>query len=431
MRLVTGPRCRRCRRAALVATAALAATLAGCAPRGALPPGDPDLSHLPLETFVLTPVDSTGQVRPSVRVAAPYSSLIFHSTPAGGYVAGLVVQVTAWRDDMQVGGGVRADTVRVPDFTATRSERELRLDVPVTVRGEGPVEFEVRATVKESVRRWHRRLAYSPRAAATMPLYIADVQTNLAALRGGSLALAGEDTLHVAVVLRRPTREMVWPPGGLFLAATASSPGAAAPLRWRRELARPDVGDALHVALDWPARELPFGRLELSLALEAVTDDDRERLPHEPPLEIVVLRVPFREDRAWKRHLMWLEGTFPEATLDSLATVASADRAAAWNAAWAQYADPSGEDPRRVEQTHLLRIVAADERFGQFGRGALSDRGRVFIRHGEPDRIERYGDDLSRTGVWEVWTYRDLGRRFLFYDAHGVGDFRLSEERPY
>ena len=82
--------------------------------------------------------------------------------------------------------------------------------------------------------------------------------------------------------------------------------------------------------------------------------------------------------------------------------------------------------PTRIE--HLLRIVDADARYGGFGRGALSDRGRVFIRWGEPDRVETARDARLPGASWEIWIYEDEQRRFHFHDAHGMGDFRLRSE---
>jgi hypothetical protein len=39
--------------------------------------------------------------------------------------------------------------------------------------------------------------------------------------------------------------------------------------------------------------------------------------------------------------------------------------------------------------------------------------------------------DLSYPGQWEVWYYRRDGVLYRFYDAYGLGDFRLYDTAPY
>ena len=86
---------------------------------------------------------------------------------------------------------------------------------------------------------------------------------------------------------------------------------------------------------------------------------------------------------------------------------------------------------REAQRIHLLRIVGADRRYGRFGRGSLSDRGRVFIRYGEPDRVEQIDDASVRESRWEIWYYSQLGLRFSFLDQHGMSDFQLHETQRY
>ena len=181
--------------------------------------------------------------------------------------------------------------------------------------------------------------------------------------------------------------------------------------------------------LRWPARDVPFGRSGLQLDL-VLDDDDAATVPCAPVRELESLRVPWWNDRAWRRHVGWLEGIIEDDEREELADLALDARANAWNALWARLADP-GRSGSELEAEHMQRIVAADQRFGRFGRGALSDRGRAWIRYGQPDRIESQQDDLSRESRWEIWYYHELRLRLSFIDRHGMGDFRLVEVRPY
>ena len=55
--------------------------------------------------------------------------------------------------------------------------------------------------------------------------------------------------------------------------------------------------------------------------------------------------------------------------------------------------------------------------------GTNTDRGKIFIKFGEPDNIQRGSDDYGR--VIEKWIYKDKNRSFVFIDKKGTGDFAL------
>jgi len=74
------------------------------------------------------------------------------------------------------------------------------------------------------------------------------------------------------------------------------------------------------------------------------------------------------------------------------------------------------------------RVEEANKRFKYSNiPGWESDRGRVYIVYGEPDRINRkpYNPD---SWPYEIWNYIDLqgGGRFLFMDETGFGDYKLK-----
>ena len=105
-------------------------------------------------------------------------------------------------------------------------------------------------------------------------------------------------------------------------------------------------------------------------------------------------------------------------------------------------------DPRRITPAserrleHVARVLEADALFGRpladlFSgrprRGAESDRGRVWVRYGRPDRETGFTQDddaptYSRDAVaaYAVWEYDRLGdgTRFVFDDPVRTGDYR-------
>jgi GWxTD domain-containing protein len=108
--------------------------------------------------------------------------------------------------------------------------------------------------------------------------------------------------------------------------------------------------------------------------------------------------------------------------------------------------DPDPTTLVNEEQVALLsRLEEARARYGEPGRAdLLSDRGRVFLRHGPPDAVETdYGSLAARfdlrggagdeggTGAghrdFELWIYNRLegGATFVFIDVKGFGTFEL------
>lgn len=104
-------------------------------------------------------------------------------------------------------------------------------------------------------------------------------------------------------------------------------------------------------------------------------------------------------------------------------------------------------DPRtsanEFKQEHYRRIAFANEKFQSGKPGWMTDRGRVYIIHGEPVYIERYpsggpymrkpweGGGSTYTYPFEVWLYRDIEGigddvELEFVDPSFSGEYRLA-----
>jgi len=71
------------------------------------------------------------------------------------------------------------------------------------------------------------------------------------------------------------------------------------------------------------------------------------------------------------------------------------------------------------------RVNYANEQFGSvFKPGWKSDRGMVYILFGQADEIERHPFDLESQS-YEIWYYYSDGRRYVFMDRKGIGDYEL------
>ncbi|NOY57590.1 MAG: GWxTD domain-containing protein, partial [Calditrichaeota bacterium] len=75
---------------------------------------------------------------------------------------------------------------------------------------------------------------------------------------------------------------------------------------------------------------------------------------------------------------------------------------------------------------YRTRIQVANSRFTTgYEKGWLTDRGRIMIKYGIPDEIERH--PLSQDSKpFEVWSYyRNKGLKFIFIDEEGFNQYRL------
>jgi GWxTD domain-containing protein len=103
-------------------------------------------------------------------------------------------------------------------------------------------------------------------------------------------------------------------------------------------------------------------------------------------------------------------------------------RAAAWAAFWKQ-TDPVPATPEHEGlQAYFARIQTANTRFREEGgAGWLSDRGKVFVSLGEPDRIlEQQGTAVGTRGRAQAWEYSRENAQLIFIDQSGFGRWRLT-----
>ncbi|QXD16428.1 GWxTD domain-containing protein [Rhodocaloribacter litoris] len=85
---------------------------------------------------------------------------------------------------------------------------------------------------------------------------------------------------------------------------------------------------------------------------------------------------------------------------------------------------PGTRRNERMEE-YYYRVAYANERYRHLiNEGWKTDRGYVMIRFGEPDAIDRHPYSFNAK-PYEVWYYYRIGRRFIFIDETGLGDYKL------
>jgi GWxTD domain-containing protein len=91
----------------------------------------------------------------------------------------------------------------------------------------------------------------------------------------------------------------------------------------------------------------------------------------------------------------------------------------------------AGRDPNPSTQINELkneyfrRINYCNNHFSAMGiKGWKTDRGRILIKFGYPDDVDRHPFDLD-SKPYVVWYYHSLRKKFLFIDRTGFGDYYL------
>lgn len=88
--------------------------------------------------------------------------------------------------------------------------------------------------------------------------------------------------------------------------------------------------------------------------------------------------------------------------------------------------DPNPEtEKNELMDEYYLRVNTANQAFATLSQdGWQTDRGRIFIKFGEPDDIERHPFEID-SQPYEIWRYYSTRKVFLFIDRTSFGDYYL------
>ena len=88
--------------------------------------------------------------------------------------------------------------------------------------------------------------------------------------------------------------------------------------------------------------------------------------------------------------------------------------------------DPNPQtEKNELMDEYYKRVNYANQNFSNMGiAGWRTDRGRILIKFGFPDDIERHPFEAG-SYPYEIWRYYDLRKVFLFIDRTGFGDYVL------
>lgn len=99
---------------------------------------------------------------------------------------------------------------------------------------------------------------------------------------------------------------------------------------------------------------------------------------------------------------------------------------------WASQ-NPANSSNNELQNIFYNRVLQADQRFSvhKYKQGWKTDRGRIFIKFGEPDEISVDNLPVGRYPA-QKWHYYQLNKTFYFYDRTGIEDYKLyNKEEEY
>ncbi len=371
------------------------------------------------------PADSTWVV---FGMSLPTSALRFHREGAA-FQAGYSVALRFLRDSVEVAASRHGAQVRVATFEETgRTDESLFYQDRVLLP---PDTYVVHIAVTDSI--GHRGLAavdtlgvpgYGPADAVLALVHEATPRASRAA--PPALLLNSRRAAAFGGVAPRVYVE-AYDSAAVALELLVRDAAGAELLRVPAPVATTESATIASVVLEVPIDSLPLGVVTLA------TYDPRTG--RTSPMQSLLITISDQ----------WMVSNYEE-VLDYLVYIASSDeieelravatpseRRAAWDAFW-ERRDPVPASPvNEYRDEFFARVRVAAEQFAETGRpGWRTDRGRVYIVLGPPDR-ERRGELESRDMVGALdaleWVYeRERGGRIelLFLDRDGFGRFELT-----
>ena len=164
--------------------------------------------------------------------------------------------------------------------------------------------------------------------------------------------------------------------------------------------------------------DLTMGRYTLELLLAEGKGARRKRGVFE------VDETKFAIDQNVEETLTLLGYIARRSELESLKEAEGEERKRLWLEFWKRR-DPYPETP---ENEYLIeffeRVRYANSYFSSVEPGWKTDRGRIYIRRGPPDQVERR--PMSASGpAYEIWSYFEKNLTFVFVDRMGFGEYEL------
>jgi len=185
-----------------------------------------------------------------------------------------------------------------------------------------------------------------------------------------------------------------------------------------------DENNEIEITKNFVLRDFSHKLNEGPFLLTVKTDNNEEEIDY--PLSVFWLEKPFslRNPETAIELLKYIEG---DSVVSNLLDADEEDYPQVLQQFWKHY-DPTPETSfNELMEEYYSRVdYAALEFRGITKKNGLStDRGRIYVKFGKPDKVERYSNDYGY--MIERWIYDKPQMKFIFVDKMGTGNFVLIE----
>lgn len=185
------------------------------------------------------------------------------------------------------------------------------------------------------------------------------------------------------------------------------------------------------------SREIPLGGFRNPVILSLKREDLK---PGRYRLEVVVGRDKAVNRRVKDLTVRWIglpASTFDlDEAIEQLQYIAKGDalnkikkaegpeKRRLYSEYWKSLDPTPATEINELMDEYYRRIGYANQNFGAQTDGWNTDRGMVYVILGAPNDVERHPFEMEGK-PYEVWTYYQMNRQFVFIDQTGFGDYRL------
>jgi GWxTD domain-containing protein len=186
---------------------------------------------------------------------------------------------------------------------------------------------------------------------------------------------------------------------------------------WRRKQSfkrRPEIRTVL------PVDSLADGNYRLILE-----QDDQGQVVWREEYMLMVQNQSLISQGDYLERIAQVECIARRAEFDSLRRAEPHQRDSLWQSFW-KSRDPTPDTERNeYREAYYQKINYANLNYGNSIRpGWRTDRGRIYIKYGPPDEVEKHPLEID-SRPYEIWYYYQEGLRIVFADRHGFGDYRI------
>ena len=365
--------------------------------------------------------------------SVPYNQLHFVKTPSGGHEAKFdMVAVIKDKKNRQVGGDVWRYRVTTTSSRETKSQRKNFTTTADFKLSPGEYKLEVRmgAVGSENNSKATREIKVRPPSNQSVGLSGVEIGTCADTLIG---KMVHPDSAEFSVSLSRRFGDPL-PNVCVRGDIVVRQDSVAAPLELTLRVlgARNAVIVADTLLLPGAGTRTPFTTgvpVEMldpgTYTLELAANRGGERAAAVRQFEIDASRIDL--ERNYDVFVELASYYLGQDQVQSLRDVPAAERKARWAEFWKEL-DPDPGTPENEKLDDFLgRMRATADRFAARGQpGWRTDRGKVYMRHGEPDDVENIPQGFN-TPAYEIWRYLAQNITYVFSDTSGFGDYVLVQ----